>query len=490
MSGAVVCLDNMQPDTKGYTMSVSRRLFLQTASAVGVAYAGYSLIGKSSAYTANAGLPLIPDPKGMLDLPEGFSYTLVSETGGMMSDGFFRPGRPDGMACFADEADPTKCILTRNHEMWPDLVEGSPFGENNTLAEKLESKKLYDRKADGQPFLGGVTTVIYDLKNKRLERDYLTLAGTTGNCAGGATPWGSWLSCEESAILPADGAKRPHGFVFEVPADAQGPVDATPLKAMGRFAHEAAAIDPDTDIVYLTEDNMTGLFYRFIPRRRKNLRRGGKLQALAVKGQPSADTRNWPRDWDSGGAGAFPLGASFEVEWIDLEDVESPAGDLAKRGFDAGAARFCRGEGMDFGRHPDDARGSVYFNCTQGGALRAGQVWRYRPSPNEGKRRERNNPGTLELIYESDSSDKLDMCDNLAFAPWGDLILCEDGPGNQYLRGLSPDGRLYDIARNAHEAKSEFCGACFSPDGSVLFVNVQEPGFTLAIEGPWEVMRG
>ncbi len=470
-------------------MSVSRRLFLQSAYGVGLAYAAYSLIGRSGAYSANAGLPLQADPNGLLDLPEGFSYTVVSTTGGVMSDGFFRPGRPDGMACFAHETDSEKCILTRNHEMWPDLVEGSPYGEGNALADKLASGKLYDRKADGQPFLGGVTTVIYDLKNKELEKDYLTLAGTAGNCAGGATPWGSWLSCEESAILPADGAKKPHGFVFEVPADATEPVDATPLKAMGRFAHEAAAVDPDTDIVYLTEDNMNGLFYRFIPTRKKQLKRGGKLQALAIKGQPSADTRNWPRDWDSGGAGAFPAGETFDVEWIDMEDVESPEGDLAARGYAAGAARFCRGEGMDYGIHPSEERGSVYFNCTQGGALRAGQVWQYRPSASEGRRGEKNNPGTLELIYESESSDQLDMCDNLAFAPWGDLILCEDGPGDQYLRGLTPDGRLYDIAHNAHEEKSEFCGACFSPDGSVLFVNIQEPGLTLAIEGPWATIN-
>ena len=466
-------------------MSVSRRAFLSTAYGVGLSMAAYPLIGKSRAYTANEGVSLIPDPEGMLDLPEGFSYRLLSTTGGVMSDGYVRPGRPDGMACFAHPTNANQCILTRNHEMWPNLLDEGPFGENNALAAQLDEAKIYDRMTDGTPYIGGVTNVVYDMTENKIVGEYLALAGTTGNCAGGATPWGSWLSCEESTITQSDGAQKPHGFVFEVPATAQAPVDAVPLKDMGRFAHEAAAVDPDTDIVYMTEDNRDGLFYRFIPRRKQQLSRGGKLQALAIKDQPSADTRNWPVDWGSGGAGSFKVGEKLAVEWIDMEDVEAPNGDLAQRGFAEGAAKFCRGEGMAYGKHPDEDEGSVYFTCTQGGAVRAGQVWRYRPSPNEGQRRERNEPGTIELIYESESSDNLDMCDNVAFAPWGDLILCEDGMGDQYLRGVTPSGKLYDLARNAHADRSEFCGACFSPDGRIMFVNIQQPGFTLAIEGPW-----
>jgi len=471
-------------------MIFSRRLFMQSAYAVALSYSSPALIGAAGAYTANTRLALTPDPQGLLDLPEGFSYRVVSRAGEAMSDGFFRPGRPDGMACFPHPDGPDKCILTRNHENWPTTMTGGPFGEDSALATQLADSKIYDRRKDGTPFLGGVTTVIYDLEHKRLERDFLTLAGTTGNCSGGATPWGSWLTCEEAMLRAPDEASKYHGFVFEVPASATGPVDAVPLKAMGRFTHEAAAVDPDTDIVYLTEDSRTGLFYRFLPKKRQNLAKGGRLQALAIKGWKSADTRNWPRDWGSTGPGGTEVGREMEVEWIDLDDVESPDADLGERGFAAGAARFCRGEGMDYGRRPNENAGEVYFNCTQGGASRTGQVWRYRPSKKEGRRGEKRSPGMLTLIYESPGADVLDLCDNLAIAPWGDIILCEDGLGDQFLRGLTPKGEIYDIARNAETQGAEFCGACFSPDGSVMFVNVQEPGYTFAIEGPWATLRG
>ena len=470
-------------------MTYSRRGFLKSAYAAGAAFTALPLLaGRAGAYTANAGLPLKSDPNGLLDLPEGFSYTLISETGGTMSDGFFRPARPDGMACFPFPGDEKKCVLLRNHENFPDMTEGGAFGEDNSLLDRLGDGKLYDRRADGTPYLGGVTTTIYNLETRRLERDFLSLAGTAGNCAGGATPWGSWLSCEETVVNPNDGAQKNHGYVFEVPASAQGPVDPVPLTAMGRFVHEAAAVDPDTDIVYMTEDDLAGLFYRFLPERRKALARGGRLQALAIRDWTSADTRNWPRDWSSENAQTVAVGQEFETEWIDLEDIDAPEGDLRLRGHAAGAAVFCRGEGMTYG--VSNGAGEVYFNCTQGGVARAGQVWRYTPSPSEGRRREKNAPGVLKLVYESPTADTLDLCDNLAYAPWGDLILCEDGFGDQFLRGLAPDGRIYDFARNAHEERAEFCGACFSPDGSVMFVNIQTPGFTLAIEGPWEALKG
>ncbi len=464
-------------------MTLSRRDFMRSAQAVGLFYASFSLAGCASARSANRSFTLIPDPAKRLDLPEGFSYTLVSATGGTMSDGFFRPGRPDGMACFAHPDSADKCILMRNHENWNSTPIGSPFGKGAELLDRVSDSQLYDRKADGAPFFGGVTKVVYDLKNKRMERDFLVLTGTAANCAGGRTPWGSWLSCEEEVLTAGKESDKYHGFVFENPSSAKGLIDAVPLKAMGRFAHEAAAVDPESGIVYMTEDDRSGLIYRFIPTVKGDLARGGQLQALAIKGWKSALTNNWPEDWGGGGAGRIKQGQQFDIEWIDLDDVESPEADLAARGHAAGAAYFCRGEGMDYGLRPGSASGEIFFTCTQGGAQRTGQVWSYAPD-NSGA-----DVGKLTLLYESGSADTLDLCDNLALAPWGDLILCEDGSGSNYLRGLTPDGKIYDFARNAHKDEAEFCGACFSPDGTTLFVNVQEPGFTYAITGPWETLR-
>ena len=465
-------------------MHFSRRFFLKSASATALAYTSLAQIGVGGLRAQGIGA-LQADPNRILDLPEGFSYTVFSETGGEMSDGFFRPSSHDGMACFAHPADAAKCILVRNHEISPRVDEGGAFGQDNALVSRLSENQLYDRRDNGDPFLGGVTIAHYDLAHNRLEQDFLALAGTSTNCAGGRTPWGSWLTCEENVAAPGSGAMKPHGFVFEVPASATGPIDAVPLKDMGRFVHEAAAVDPETDIVYQTEDSFDGLFYRFLPNRRKELAQGGKLQALAIRGWKSADTRNWPLDWGAAGEDRVKVGQTFEVDWIDLQEVEAPDADLRLRGHQAGGALFARGEGMDYGRTGPDAPGSIFFNCTAGGPKLVGQVWRYTPSPEEGKASEQDVPGTLTLLYESPSADQVDMCDNLAVAPWGDLILCEDGRGEQYLRGLTPEGQVYNLARNAHEGRSEFCGACFSPDGNTLFVNIQTPGYTLAIRGPW-----
>ena len=468
-------------------MPVSRRNLMKRGAATFAAFATLSAGSLARGYSANAGLRLVPDPAGLLDLPEGFAYRLLTRTGKPMSDGFVTPGRPDGMACFAHAADAGKLVLVRNHENFANVSDGKPFGEGDALLPGLPAGKLYDPRRAGEPFFGGTTTLVIDRTSGEVVRDHLSLIGTVGNCAGGATPWGSWLTCEEQVLdVGQEDAQRPHGFVFEVPSSADGLVEPVPLTAMGRFAHEAASVDPESGVVYLTEDSHTGLFYRFIPAVPGEFARGGRLQALAVAGRDSADMRNWPRDWSRDSARPIAVGESFATRWIDLDDVESPAGDLAARGFAKGAAMFSRGEGMAYGAR-GDGRAIHYFNSTQGGLFGTGQVWSYAPGAGEGTAGER--PGALTLVYESPGADTLDLCDNLAVSPWGDLILCEDGRGDNFLRALTPEGTIYDLARNAHEDRAEFCGACFSPDGVTLFVNVQNPGMTYAVTGDWERLR-
>jgi uncharacterized protein len=470
-------------NAKGLAMTLSRRSLLKVASAAVIGFAGVRALGIRGAAALPAVDPygpLVPDPAGLLDLPAGFSYDIVSREGAPMADGFLTPGAFDGMAAFKVRGKPHQVALVRNHEIWPDMYERSAYGPDLALAATLPKDKVFDFTPDGRPKFGGTTTLIYDLDARRLVRDHLSLAGTTANCAGGATPWGSWLTCEETLEKAGAHVNRDHGWVFEVPSRAKGLVTPVPLKAMGRFVHEAAAVDPKTGVVYLTEDRPDGLFYRFLPERKGRLAEGGRLQALALKDGRERDFRNWPNDGkaNAGTGQVVAPGVPVEVAWIDLDGVEAPDGDLKE-----GALRFARGEGLAVGTSAI-GRTEIYVSCTMGGPIRLGQVFRYRPSPKEGTPGESDEPGALDLFIETDDASVLKNCDNAAVAPWGDVILCEDGYDYQaqFLRGVTPAGALYTIAGNT---KSEFCGACFSPDGDVLFVNIQTPGVTFAIRGPW-----
>jgi hypothetical protein len=240
---------------------------------------------------------------------------------------------------------------------------------------------------------------------------------------------------------------------------------------MGRFNHESVAVDPDSGVVYLTEDRHDGLLYRYIPDSHSNMHNGGNLQAMELRNYRSADTRNWENT-------VIQPGEKLPVSWIDLENIESPEDDLRIRGFNSGAARFARGEGMWHGRD------SVYFICTNGSFNQKGQIWRYSPSAEEGSRKERKTPGMLKLFVEPNDGTLIENADNLTVSPWGDLIACEDRGGEQYLVGITPDGEFYKFERNAVN-DSEFAGATFSPNGSTLFVNIQHAGLTVAITDPW-----
>lgn len=450
-------------------MTTSRRTFLRRSAAIGgAAVLAPSLAGLISRVDgqdvpavrwADLGAggygPLRPaGPE--LALPEGFRYWVLSEIGQPMSDGSPTPNAFDGMAAFPLPNGDVRLI--RNHENRDRPGEATLIG-NPELA--------YDRLAGG-----GTVTLDVRIDSDgvpHLVRDFVSLSGTIINCAGGPTPWGSWLSCEESVAGTRHGWQREHGYVFEVPASTEAEVPAVPIPAMGRFVHEAVAVDPRTGIVFLTEDAGRSGFYRYLPRTPGRLLDGGRLEMLALRDHPQHDTATGQR-----------VGTTRPVRWVPIEHVNPASGEQAvfDQGFAQGGARFARLEGC----WPGD--GGIFFHSTSGGDAEVGQVWFHRPGRLDG--------GDLTLVFESPSRDVLDYPDNITVSPRGGIVICEDGQGEQHLRGLTPDGRLFDFAGNLMNT-SEFCGACFAPDGETLFVNVQGSttrggtvrGVTLAIRGPW-----
>lgn len=439
---------------------IDRRRFLAATSSAFAALLASGAMLRGSGALAGGGAgglsygPLLPDPAGLLDLPQGFSYRVISRLGDAMDDGGTVPDHADGMGCFALPGG--EIALVRNHELTQRHDAGGPiargFGTHN-----------------GRFVAGGTTTLVLDPATLAVKRQFRTLGGTIRNCSGGVTPWGSWLTCEEAPTGPGqkygDGLARNHGWVFEVPAQATGLVDPVPLTAMGRFNHEAACVDPVTGMVYLTEDRDDGVFYRFIPAVPGDLAKGGRLQAMVIEGLP--DTRNWQST-------AMARRQFYPVRWIDLDEVEAPRDDLRLRAAAAGAALVARGEGLHMGT--DD----LYICATSGGAKQLGQILRLVPGRGTG-------PCRVELFFESDSPEQFNFGDNLTVAPNGHLVVCEDqytDEVNNYLRGITPAGTAYPLARL--HAQTELAGACFSPDGQTLFVNVYSPTRTLAITGPWE----
>lgn len=415
---------------------------------------GYGPIGPVK--DESTGLPL-------LHLPEGFRYSTFGWTGDPLDGGMRAPGLHDGMAAFAGEG--SRVRLVRNHEV--------------TTGPVFQKERTYDPAAGG-----GTTTLEFDTATGTWVSARASLAGTVRNCAGGPTPWGTWLSCEESVLGPGPTSSsqmkqeltKAHGYIFEVPAD--GFSTCEPLAAMGRFVHEAIAVDPGTGIVYETEDARQAGLYRFIPSTPGELAKGGKLEMLAFSGRPKFDTRAGRR-----------AGERFSVSWVAIdgpsrahEDAQASDGrGVFSQGLARGGAIFARLEGAWWGS------GRVYFTATSGGAANMGQVWELDPAEN-----------SVRLVYESPGADVLNMPDNICVSPRGGLVLCEDGTRSPCMHGLTLDGRIFRFARNnvvlngersglqGDFRTSELAGATFSPEGKWLFFNVQTPGFTVAVTGPWE----
>ncbi|MEM8739194.1 MAG: alkaline phosphatase PhoX [Planctomycetota bacterium] len=490
--------------------TLSRRRFMQSAAAVSAGFVGLSRLSEAAAEAGSLAAaadaapgfgygPLVADPQRVLDLPAGFSYRVIAQLGQEMDDGLFVPGKHDGSAAFPVPCGkPEETILIVNHEVDPRRYRLGPFGWSLERLGRVDPAKIYDLGHGENPGLGGTTTHVYNTRTGHVTRRYMSLLGTERNCAGGPTPWNSWISCEETVTRAGDAAEKDHGYNFEVPASVEvAPADPVPLTDMGRMNHEAVAVDPATGIIYQTEDRQDGAFYRFIPHVPGQLQKGGRLQALVVRDQPSLDTRNWLRPIGEEEAAAYaamgshaamdasdfspsetPLHTPMDVNWIDVEDVTAPRDDLRHQVFANGGAKFARGEGMWWGRQ------SVFFACTTGGLNRKGQLWRYVPSRIEGQPDEARFPGRLELYLEPNDHELVENCDNLTVAPWGDLVLCEDSKNKNDLVGVTPEGGLYKLGRNALSG-SEFAGSCFSPDGTTLFTNIQADGITVAITGPW-----
>lgn len=438
--------------------------------------------------------PLVPSEHcPELLIPEGFRCARLSQIGteSTANPGFIVPTALDGMAAFPLVNGNVRLI--RNHEIREEAAAGSVLGGGVGNA--------YDSRAGG-----GTTSLEVHIAGTgsdfdvELLAEFVSLAGTYVNCAGGPTPWGSWLTCEETIVGETQGFAKDHGYVFEVAADATSPVDAVPLGALGRFVHEAVAVDPRTGFLFETEDvrfdrdNTEALpgsgFYRFIPNQAGNLRAGGKLQMLSVKGRPNYNTTEGQRP-----------GMILPVEWVDIDDPDSDAAEtnpnyVFKQGLAKGGAIFQRLEGCWYGD------GSVFFNATSGGDAGAGQVWQYRPRG--GRQGQLNGSGgQLILVFESPGEEVLDSPDNITVSPrGGGLVLCEDGDGVQFIRGLTQRGDIFDLVQTnpeaavyAQEDPTEFAGACFSPGGELLFFNeqgstrttgTQRFGATYALWGPWD----
>ena len=481
-------------------MSLERRTLLKTtaAGAVGGPFAGLVAMPAEAHKPPNAGalVPVADERDGAvrLHLPEGFRYRSFHDTEKpvVLTDGTALPGRHDGMGAF--DGPGKSVILVRNHEV---NGPGTPFGPGAP----------YDSQAQGG------TTTIQVTGTGEVIRAFTSLNGTMMNCSGGRMPWGAWVTCEETVNGPDVGPDftgtsnvpltKPHGYVFEVPVSHQpgaGQSSRQPIRQAGRFAHEAVSFDPRGGHLYLTEDNFgfASGFYRYrAPRNPMKVGRlldGGTLQMLKVKGVDNAHLE-----------GQQVNGTTYDVEWVDIPqpDIEydhtpgqtAPTPNntalthVSSQGWAQGAAFFSRLEGQAY----DD--GVVYFTSTQGGGAAepgnadpagygngSGQVWAY-----DVKRQQ------LTVLFQSPGPLVLDLPDNVTTSKHGTLVVCEDNVNDNFVRGLTRKGELFDIALNrlrsgagADRSNDEFAGSTFSPSGKTLFVNIQaSAGMTFAIWGPW-----
>ncbi|MDX3095314.1 DUF839 domain-containing protein [Streptomyces sp. ME19-03-3] len=452
-------------------MSVTRRQMMAASGALGAGIAVAGSVGElfaGTAFAAGAGGygPLVPDPDGLLDLPRGFRYRVLSRQGDALSSGEGAvPGNFDGMAAFPVRRG-GGVHLVRNHEN----------RDTATAAVPLVDGLVYDPGAKG-----GCTVLALD-RGGAVTSQRVGIAGTAVNCAGGPTPWRTWLTCEETEDkVGTGGYTKDHGFVFEVDPDDPRRTGAEPITAMGRFQHEAVAVDPRDGTVYETEDAFQapfGLFYRFHPRKplggRGSLRAGGSLEAMRVPGVPDLSA-------------VQETGAHFDgVEWVPVPDPLARRTPVRLQDFGPrGITHAQKLEGCYWGGTCVYFVSSFARSAEGSAATHHGQVWRYDPA---GRRL------TLVVVFGPSTDVRLpgESPDNIALAPQGGLMVCEDGEGAQHVFGVTRRGEVYAMARGRQNIGTadapewgEFAGVTFVPDGRTMYLNCYNPGTTFAVTGPW-----
>ncbi|MET8215167.1 alkaline phosphatase PhoX [Streptomyces hirsutus] len=383
---------------------MERRTFLRASAMGGTSAVLGGALWHSAAYAAPAqpgtgpyGALGAADAHG-IRLPAGFTSRVIARSGQQVpGTSYTWHNAPDGGACYADGSG---WIYVSNSEIDPS---------------------------------GGAGAVRFSATGT-VTGAYRILSGTRQNCAGGKTPWNTWLSCEEVD----------RGYVYET--DPWGTKAAVRRDAMGRFKHEAAAADPVRGVVYLTEDVSDGCFYRFRPTTWGDLS-SGTLEVLV--------------------AGS---GTSGPVSWARVPD---PSGATATRNQVSGAKRFNGGEGCHY------ANDTCWFT-TKGD----NRVWQYDASAQ-----------TIELAYDDSlvtgGSAPLTGVDNVTGSASGDLFVAEDG-GNLEICVITPDDVVAPFLRVDGQSGSEITGPAFSPDGTRLYFSSQRGtsgsssgGITYEVKGPF-----